>query len=87
MILVVLGSVHALFMIGVESYRAVQSHQAISRLHSEIDNLEQDIQVFNAVIENGGDPLYREQLARRQGFIYPEELRIVTVPLRVTDRP
>jgi cell division protein FtsB len=74
-------------MIGVESYRAVQSQQAIARLNSEIDHLEQDIQVFNAVIENGDDQQYREQLARRQGFIYPEELRIVTVPLRVTERP
>lgn len=79
-ILALLGSLQVLVMLGVEAYRAVEGQRAIQRLQNDIATLEAEAAGLAAVVEHADDPAYREQLARRRGFVYPDEIRVV--PLR-----
>ncbi len=79
-ILAILGSIQAIVMLGVEAHRAVEGQRAIARLNIDIAALEVEAAGLAAVVEHADDPVYREQLARRRGFIYPDEVRVV--PLR-----
>lgn len=79
-ILALLGSLQVLVMLGVEAYRAVEGQRAIQRLQNDIAALEAEAAGLAAVVEHADDPAYREQLARRRGFVYPDEIRVV--PLR-----
>ena len=79
-ILALLGSVQLAIMIGVEAYRAVEGQRAIERLEKDIAALEAEAAELAAVVEHADDVAYREQLARRRGFVAPDEVRIV--PLR-----
>jgi hypothetical protein len=78
LLIVSLGSVHVLFMLAVEGLRLVRSEISIARLEREVSALEREADGLRAVIEHGDDLTYREQLARRQGYMYPDEARIVT---------
>lgn len=78
LVLVAFGSVHVLFMIGVEGLRLVRAEMSIERLEREVASLESEAEGLQAIIEHGDDDRYREQLARRQGYMYPDEARIVT---------
>lgn len=79
-VLALLGSIQLLVMLGVEAYRAVEGQRAIVRLQGDIADLRAEAAALEAVVEHAGDHDYREQLARRRGFIYPDETRVV--PLR-----
>jgi cell division protein FtsB len=79
-ILALLGTVQVVVMLGVEAYRAVEGQRAIQRLHNDIAALEAEAAGLAAIVQHADDPAYREQLARRRGFLYPDEVRIV--PLR-----
>ena len=79
-VLALLGSVQLAIMIGVEAYRAVEGQRAIERLEKDIAALEAEAAELAAVVEHAADEAYREQLARRRGFVAPDEVRIV--PLR-----
>lgn len=79
-ILALLGSLQALVMLGVEAYRAVEGQKAIVRLKNDIAGLEAEAAGLAAIVDHADDPAYREQLARRRGFVYPDETRVV--PLR-----
>ena len=78
LVLVAFGSMHLLFMLGVEGIRFVRAQMSIERLEREVAGLEAEARALEAVIEHGDDEGYREQLARRQGYMYPDEARIVT---------
>jgi hypothetical protein len=78
LLIVSLGSVHVLFMLGVEGLRLARAELAISGLEREVAELEREAEHLRTVVEHGDDLRYREQLARRQGYMYPGELRIVT---------
>jgi cell division protein FtsB len=78
LLIVSLGSVHVLFMLGVEGLRLARAEISIARLEREVSALEREAEGLRAVIEHGDDQAYREQLARRQGYMYPDEARIVT---------
>lgn len=78
LLLVAFGSVHVLFMLGVEGLRLAKAEISIQRLEREVADLEAEARSLEAVIEHGDDQSYREHLARRQGYMYPDEARIVT---------
>lgn len=78
-----LGSVHALGMITLEVNRTLYHHRETQRLEQDIADIQRDISHFEQVIERENDPRLREQLARRNGFVYPDEERLVTTPLRI----
>lgn len=75
--LAVLGSSHALVMVGAELFRNHQITGSIRELAADVAELEQEVAGLAAVIEHGDDPVYREQLARTQGYLYPDEILIV----------
>lgn len=79
-VLALLGSIQLAIMIGVEAYRAVEGQRAIERLEKDIAALEAEAAELASVVDRADDAAYREQLARRRGFVDPDELRIV--PLR-----
>lgn len=78
--LALLGTLQVVVMLGVEAHRAVEGQRAIARLQDDIAELQAEAAGLEAIIEHGSDPVYREQLARRRGFVYPDEVRVV--PLR-----
>ena len=73
------GTLPAAFMIVVELRRGHEARQAIELLEQDIAGLEAAAARLNAIIENGDNDIYREQLARRQGFMMPDETRIVII--------
>ncbi len=77
MILAIVGSLHALSMIGIETHRILVNAQEIERLDAEIAVIKEDIAAVNAVITHTDD-VYMEQLARCQGFMFPNEARYLT---------
>ncbi len=77
-VLALVGSVHALFLLGVETWRFVGERRAVAHLQGQVDDLQGQAQRLQQVIDHGNDPVYREELARRQGFMYPDEQRAVT---------
>lgn len=79
-VVALLGSIQVIVMLGVEAHRAVEGQRAIARLQIDIRALEFEAAGLAAIVEHADDPVYREQLARRRGFIYPDEVRVV--PLR-----
>ena len=79
MILALVGSLHALFMLGVETNRWLYSRGEITRLERDLASIEGEIGELEAVIDHRYDASYRESLARLQGFVYPDEVRYVTV--------
>ena len=78
LLLVAFGSVHLLFMLGVEGLRFMRAQVSIERLEREVAGLEAEARELQAIIDHADDESYREQLARRQGYMYPDETRIVT---------
>lgn len=79
-VLAAIGCLQLLFMIGLELNRTIQHREAIATLEGEVAALEREAQGLRAVIEHGDDPAFREQLARKQGFMYPSETRVIVVP-------
>lgn len=77
-LLAIVGSVHALSMLSVETYRALYSTQEIERLMADVAALQDDIVELSAIAEHANDPVYLEQLARCYGFAYPDEKRILS---------
>lgn len=78
-LLATVGTLQAAFMLVVELRRGHEARQAIAVLEQDIEELEAEAARLNAVIENGDNDIYREQLARRQGFMMPDETRIVII--------
>jgi cell division protein FtsB len=78
MLLAIVGSFHALSMIGIETYRILTNVREIDRLNAEIAVLKEEITTIDAVILHTDDT-YMEQLARcREGFVFPNETRYIT---------
>lgn len=77
-VIAVIGSLHAMFMLTRESGLLIYTHREVARLEADIGKLQREIRTLQAVIDHKDDPVFREQLARQQGFIYPDETRILT---------
>tara|TARA_Y100001960_G_C14364674_1_gene676106 strand:+ start:34 stop:414 length:381 start_codon:yes stop_codon:yes gene_type:complete len=76
----VIGSFHAMIMIGIEAYRAYNAREALTQLEVEINALEYELNGLKVILEHGNDPLYHEQLARNLGYIFSDEKRVITYP-------
>jgi hypothetical protein len=77
--LVLIGIIHVISMLGVESYRFIMSQREIERLSQDVAQLEVEVAQLQAVVEHGDNPVYREQLARCAGFVMPDEARYLTL--------
>ena len=73
------GAFHALLMLGLETGRLIYTNREVARLEADIGALQEEAQTLRAVVAHGDDPVFREQLARLEGFIYPDETRVITV--------
>lgn len=81
-VIAIAGGLHLLGMIGVEAHRYFYNRGEIIRLEADIAALDEEIADLQAILLNGRDERFREQLARLHGFVYPDEMRLVTVPER-----
>lgn len=77
-VLALVGSLHALFLLGVETWRFVVEQRAVAHLQTQVNDLKSQAGGLQQVIDHAGDSRYREDLARRQGYMYPDEQRAVT---------
>lgn len=77
--LALLGTIQVSFMIVVELRRGYVARAAIEQLELDVAELEAEAARLTAILEHGNDDAYREQLARRQGFIMPDESRVVII--------
>ncbi len=77
-VIALVGGFHALLMLGLEGSRLVYTHREVTRLEADIGTLQEDVRSLQAVVEHRHDPVFREQLARAQGFIRPDETRVLT---------
>ncbi len=80
LILGILGTLHVLVMLGIEFNRTLEMRQGITRLSADVSALENEVFDLKSVTEHGNDLEYREQLAREQGFAFPNEMRFITLP-------
>jgi len=77
-VLALVGSLHALFLLGVETWRFVVEQRAVAQLQTQVTDLKRQSGELKQVIGHADDLRYREDLARRQGYMYPNEQRAVT---------
>lgn len=75
-----IGCLQVLFMIGVELDRTIRHRASITSLEGELTELAREAADLRAIEERAHDDTYREQLARGQGFMYPNETRVVVLP-------
>lgn len=78
-VIAVVGAFHALLMLGLETGRLIYTNREVTRLEADIGALREETQTLEAVVAHGDDLVFREQLARSQGFIYPDETRVITL--------
>ncbi|MEM6431997.1 MAG: hypothetical protein AAF708_22350 [Deinococcota bacterium] len=78
-LLVVIGTFHALGMIMVETNRWLEARAQVVRLEQDITSLQTDIAGINTKLIYRNNETTLEHLARRQGFMYPDETRVITV--------
>lgn len=72
------GTVQLLYLNYVEADRMFVHQREISRLEREVSAMQAERNALAAIAERTEDAAFREQLARKQGFIYPDELRVIT---------
>lgn len=77
-IIALVGSFHALVMLGVEAGRLVYTDREVAQLEAQVSALTAETRELAAIVAHKDDPVFREQLAREQGFIGPDETRILT---------
>jgi hypothetical protein len=75
--LCLLGSLQVLVMLGIELNRIVHAEREIARLEAELSAIDRESDDLLEVATRAGDVVYREQLARRQGYVYPFETRYI----------
>ncbi|HLR45641.1 MAG TPA: septum formation initiator family protein [Deinococcales bacterium] len=77
--LALIGVIQVCFMLLVELRRGWEARAAISQLQEDVAELEAERARLAAIIENGDSDGYRMQLARRQGFMMPDETRVLII--------
>lgn len=73
------GNLHLLIMLGIEIKRYIHTYNDIIILNKKLIQGQEELAELLATKAHEYDDRYREQLARAQGFIYPDEKRFVTV--------
>lgn len=76
-VLCLVGTVQTLLLIGVEASRLWHTEREIARLGREVAAAERESAELLEIARRADDARYREQLARRQGYVYPFETRLV----------
>jgi cell division protein FtsB len=76
-VLCLVGSLQVLALIAVETQRLWHTEREVARLEAEIAAIEAESHDLSEVALRGADEGYREQLARRQGYVFPFETRFV----------
>jgi hypothetical protein len=74
------GSLQAVAMITIEARRFWTSDREIVRLEREVAELRRETADLIEIAARGDDARFREHLARRQGYVYPDEVRYVIGP-------
>lgn len=77
-LLIMVGTFHVVAMIVVETNRWLESRAQIVRLERDISIIRADMNALETQLVYRNDDGVLEQLARRQGFIYPNETRVIT---------
>ena len=77
-LLIIVGTFHVMAMIVVETNRWLESRAQIARLERDISTIRADMNALETQLVYRNDDGVLEQLARRQGFIYPNETRVIT---------
>lgn len=77
-LIALVGGLHALLLVGLEVNRLIYTEREIGRLELEIAAFTQEADELRDVLLHRTDLDFREQLARTHGFVYPDELRVVT---------
>lgn len=75
-----LGTLQLIYLNLVESDRMVVHRREVARLEREVAAFEQEIAALEEIARHVDDDRFREQLARKQGFVHPDELLVVTQP-------
>lgn len=78
-ILALIGTLHVGFLIFVELDRFARHRTAITELEAELAATRAEADALRAIAERLSDTDFREQLARRQGFMFPDETRLIVV--------
>ncbi len=72
-----LGALQAAVMLTVEARRWYVADREVVRLEREVGDLRSEAADLAAIAERGDDVRFREHLARRQGYVFPDEVRYV----------
>lgn len=85
-VLATLGVLQLLYLNWVESDRMLVLRRDVARLEADVARLQAEERGLLDVAAHSDDAGFREQLARLQGFIGPDELRVVTSPRAAGDQ-
>ena len=77
-LLIMAGTFHVVAMIVIETNRWLEARAQVAYLESNISTIREDMTAIETQLVYRNDDGVLEQLARRQGFIYPNETRIIT---------
>lgn len=89
-VLALVGLLQAGVMVAIEARRLWTAEREIVRLEREVGDLRRETADLIQIGARGDDERFREHLARRQGYVYPDEFRYVIVPppaSTLDDRP
>jgi len=89
-VIALVGLLQAGVMISIEARRLWTAEREIARLEREVADLRRETEDLIQIGARGDDERFREHLARRQGYVYPDEFRYVIVPppaSTLDDRP
>ena len=82
LVICLVGALQAVFMIVVEARRWTVAEREIVRLEREVADLRREAADLIEVAMRGGDERFREHLARRQGYVFPDETRyLLSTPM------
>jgi len=79
-VLTLVGTLQAAVMISIEGRRLWNAEREIARLDREVAELRREAADLTEIAARGDDARFREHLARRQGYVFPDEVRYVIVP-------
>jgi hypothetical protein len=77
LVLCVVGSLQLVGLIGIEARRLWHAEREIARLEREVAEIREETSDLREIALRGDDARYRELLARRQGYLFPNETRFV----------
>lgn len=74
-----IGVAHLTFLVAVEANRYLRLGATVDALEADVAANKAEAAELQAVAERANDAVFREQLARMQGFMFPEETRIIVL--------